>query len=189
MALRRMEIGPGENWIRRLAELSGLARPAVVGAGVLGVPESVSWLLDQMQIPELARVAGEAFTMITGLALDDRPFEGQWPEGFVAGPTENPEDENVEMDADENLPWPNREAIADWWRKNQDRFESAARYLVGGPMTVEWLDDVLRNGYQRQRAAAALELAIRQPGTPLFEVRAPGWRQQKLLAASGPKTV
>ena len=33
-------------------------------------------------------------------------------------------------------------------------------------------------GYQRQRAAAALELAILKPGRPLFEVRAPGWRQQ-----------
>ncbi|MCH8043926.1 MAG: TIGR02270 family protein [Planctomycetes bacterium] len=185
LALRRMEIGQGESWIQRLAELPHLARPAVVGAGVLGVPESISWLIDQMQIPELARVAGEAFTAITGLALDSQPFEGEWPEGFVAGPTEDPEDENVEMDADENLPWPNREAIADWWRKHRDRFEPGTRYLVGRPMTVEWLDEVLRNGYQRQRAAAALELAIRQPGTPLFEVRAPGWRQQKLLAAGG----
>lgn len=185
LALRRMEIGQGESWIQRLAELPHLARSAVVGAGALGVPESVSWLLDQMQIPGLARVVSEAFTTITGLALDSQPFEGEWPDGFVAGPTEDAEDENVEMDADENLPWPNREAIADWWRKHQDRFEPGTRYLVGRPMTVEWLDEVLRNGYQRQRAAAALELAIRQPGTPLFEVRAPGWRQQKLLAAGG----
>ncbi len=144
---------------------------------MLAAAESVPWLIEQMKIPELARVAGEALTMITGLELDSAPFEGQWPEGFEAGPTEDPEDENVEMDPDENLPWPDREKIAEWWRKNQDRFENGTRYLVGRPMTVEWLNDVLRNGYQRQRAAAALELAIRQPGTPLFEVRAPGWRQ------------
>ena len=41
--------------------------------------------------------------------------------------------------------------------------------------------DVLRNGRQRQRAAAALELALQQPGQPLFEVRAPGFRQQQPL--------
>ena len=38
-----------------------------------------------------------------------------------------------------------------------------------------------RIGRQRQRAAAALELAIRQPSQPLFEVRAPGFRQQTIL--------
>jgi hypothetical protein len=41
--------------------------------------------------------------------------------------------------------------------------------------------DVLRNGRQRQGAAAPLELAVRQPGQPLFEVRAPGCRQQQML--------
>ena len=44
-------------------------------------------------------------------------------------------------------------------------------------MTPDSLRDVLKNGYQRQRAAAALELAIREPGKPLYEVRAPGFRQ------------
>jgi len=43
----------------------------------------------------------------------------------------------------------------------------------------------LKNGYQRQRAAAALELAILKPGRPLFEVRAPGFRQQQLLQFRG----
>jgi hypothetical protein len=33
-------------------------------------------------------------------------LEGKKPEGFEAGPTENPEDENVKMDPDDNLPWP-----------------------------------------------------------------------------------
>ncbi len=35
--------------------------------------------------------------------------------------------------------------------------------------------------YQRQPAAAAIELAILKLGRPLFEVRAPGWRQQQML--------
>jgi len=57
-----------------------------------------------MTIPELARVAGEAFTMITGVDIAYEDLEGAWPEGFVAGPTEDPEDENVAMDPDEDLP-------------------------------------------------------------------------------------
>jgi hypothetical protein len=43
------------------------------------------------------------------------------------------------------------------------------------------LKTVLRDGRQRQRAAAAVELAIRQSGTPLFNVKAPGFRQIELL--------
>jgi hypothetical protein len=44
-------------------------------------------------------------------------------------------------------------------------------------MTPDWLRQVLREGKQRQRAAAALELAIREPNKPLFNVAAPGFRQ------------
>jgi hypothetical protein len=39
----------------------------------------------------------------------------------------------------------------------------------------------LRDGYQRQRAAAALELALLSPDKPLFEVRARGDWQQRLI--------
>ena len=43
------------------------------------------------------------------------------------------------------------------------------------------LKGVLKTGYQRQLIAAALEFAIHQPGTPIFETRAPGFVQQRLL--------
>lgn len=39
---------------------------------------------------------------IVDIAYDD--LEGEWPEGFEAGPTENSEDEDVAMDPDEDLP-------------------------------------------------------------------------------------
>jgi len=52
---------------------------------------------------------------------------------------------------------------------------------VSTPITIDSLCQALKTGYQRQRAAAAIELAILKPGRPLFEVRAPGWRQQHML--------
>jgi uncharacterized protein (TIGR02270 family) len=133
-----------------------------------------------MAIPELARIAGEAFPMITGVDIAYEDLEGEWPKGFEAGPTENSEDENVAMDPDENLSWPNPEAIHAWWKNHQRQFQPRTRYLPGKPMNPAWPQDVLRNGRQRQRAAA-LELAMRQPRQPFFEVRAPGFRQQQLL--------
>ena len=177
----RVEPSAARELIHTWSIATSTAHSAVTAAGTLGDPALVPWLLDRLDAPPLARLAGEAITMITGLALDERPLEGQWPEGFVAGPTEDPEDENVAMEPDENLPWPNRQAVADWWAKHRQRFEPGTRYLLGRPIMEEWLEEVLRHGYQRQRAAAALELAMRRPGQPLFEVRAPGPRQQKLL--------
>jgi len=110
-----------------------------------------------------------------------RDLERKPPEDFNAGPTEDPKDENVEMDPDDNLPWPEPALVQKWWDKNRGQFQTGTRYLLGKPMTVEWLKTVLRDGRQRQRAAAALELAIRHPGQPLFNVAAPGFRQQQVL--------
>jgi len=42
---------------------------------------------------------------------------------------------------------------------------------------------VLGTGFQRQRIAAAYDLALMKPEEPLFEFRAPGLRQQALLGA------
>jgi len=176
----RVEPWAARELIHTWSIATSTARSAMTAAGLLGDPELMVWLIDRLDTPPLARLAGEAITMITGLALDERPFEGEWPEGFLAGPTEDPEDENVAMDPDENLPWPSRQAVADWWAKHCGDFTPGSRYLLGRPITEACLEEVLRHGYQRQRAAAALELAIRRPGQPLFEVRAPGPRQQEL---------
>jgi uncharacterized protein (TIGR02270 family) len=176
LAVRRMEAPAAIAWRDKLAP-----RLAIVAAGAFGDPESIPWLLDQMKVPELARVAGEAFSMITGVDIAFDDLDGDQPKGFEAGPTENPEDEDVAMDPDEHLPWPDPTLIAKCWSRRRSEFQGGERHLLGKPITVESCQEILRTGRQRQRAAAALELAIRQPGQPLFHVAAPGFRQQQLL--------
>jgi hypothetical protein len=65
-----------------------------------------------MKVLELARVAGDAFTMITGvdIAVDD--LDADQPEGFEAGPTENPDDEDIPLDPGEHCPWPDQALTA-----------------------------------------------------------------------------
>lgn len=181
MALRLMHLSDAHVWLQELSKNPNLQRLAVIGYGVIGDPMSVPWLIRMMDVEELARVAGESFTMITGVDLAYEDLEGEWPEGFEAGPTESPEDEDVELDPDEDLPWPEPELISGWWNKNKGAFRNGTRYLLGQPISHEHLQQVLRNGYQCQRAAAAIELAMMHPGQPLFEVRAPGFRQQQVL--------
>lgn len=177
LAFRRLDIKSAHAWHRQLANNPNSMRIAVVSAGVIGDPTLIPWLIEQMVVLPLARVAGEAFTMITGVDIAYQDLDGEKPEGFEPGPNENPRDDNVEMDPDEKLPWPDAKLIANWWDKHNSEFHNGIRYLVGQPDALEW-GHVLRTGRQRQRAAAALELA---KGGMLFEVRQPGYRQQKLL--------
>jgi uncharacterized protein (TIGR02270 family) len=180
-AFRRMDISAARKWQTELTQNNDSVRLAIIGAGAIGDPTSIPWLIDQMQTPTLARVAGESFTMVAGVDIAYEDLEEERPEGFESGPTEDPEDENVEMDPDENLPWPNPEMIQKWWSNHRSNFQNGTRYLIGKPISEEWLQQVLRIGRQRQRAAAALELVLKRPGQPLFEVRAPGFRQQQML--------
>lgn len=181
VALRRMSSSAALNWQVELAGNPETARLSIIAAGVIGDPMLVPCLMERMKTPELARLAGEAFSMITGVDIAYEDLEGEWPEGFEAGPNDDPEDENVELDPDEDLPWPNPELVAGWWEKNAGRFKSGNRYLLGLPITEENLRQILKTGSQRQRYAAVLELAMIKPGQPLFEVRAPGFRQKSML--------
>lgn len=183
IAMRRMSPPSAIDWqTAELAKQSETLRLAIIGAGTIGDPVLTPWLMEQMAVPELARVAAEAFTMITGVDIAYADLEGERPEGFESGPTENPEDEDVEMDPDADLPWPSPGLIHAWWEKNKGRFRNGTRHLLGQPITYQHMEHVLRTGRQRQRHAAALEMSMLKPGLPLFEVRAPGYRQQQILS-------
>jgi len=179
--LRRMEPTAALSFQKKLAQSPETLRLAVTGAGIIGDPVLVPWLIEQMKIPALARVAGEAFTMITGADIEQEELIGKRPEDCNAGPNDDPRDSNVDPDTDDDLPWPNVEAIAQWWDKSKGTFPAGTRHLMGKTISPDQLWQVLRIGLQRQRSAAALELAITEPGRPLFEVRAPAGRQVEVL--------
>ncbi len=182
LLLRVMDIKQSQLFLNELSKTADSQRLIARGTGIVGDPVVIPWLIELMTNPELARVAGESFSMITGVDIAYDDLEGEWPEGFEAGPTENPEDEDVAMDPDEDLAWPEPDLIRSWWQENSKYFRPGTRYLCGQPISVEHCQKVLRNGYQRQRRAAALELALLQPDAPLFNMSAPGFLQQNWLA-------
>ena len=180
--LRVLDPDTAAGWLKALSRDAGRRRELIIGCGVCADPAYVPWLIEQMaDAPEDARIAGEAFSMITGADIASENLEGDWPSGYEAGPTEDAEDEEVAMDPDEDLPWPDPARIKAWWTDNQGRFKAGARYLTGQPISAAHCQHVLKTGMQRQRIAAALELALMQPDAPLFETRAPGRRQQAVL--------
>lgn len=179
--LRAMSTENSTNLLKGLAQYPDRHRDLVAGAGMIGDPFYIPWLIKQMHTPEMARLAGESFSFITGVDIAYEDLDANRPEGFESGPSENPADDNVALDSDEDLTWPHPGKIQAWWDAKQHQFQTGHRYFLGAPITEAHCRKVLREGYQRQRAAAALELALMKPDEVLFEVRAPGWRQQSLL--------
>ena len=183
LGVRALTVSAGGEWVRSLARDGRTLRVGIVAAGHVGDPVAIPWLLERMAVPEHARVAGEAFAFIAGVDLAQAGLDAKQPEGFQSGPTDDPADENVAMDADDDLPWPDVEKVAGWWSRNRASFHPGTRYLLGRPITRAWMIEVLQIGGQRQRAAAAESLCLLAPGTPLFNTHAPGWCQQRRLAA------
>ena len=180
LAPRALDAGTAQAWLKGLVADPTHLRSVIVAAGVRGDPHYAPWLIKQMEAPEVARVAGEAFSMITGADLADEDLEGEGPEELETEAEDGPED--IAMDPDDDLPWPDPERVRHWWDANKGRFEAGARYLAGKAITAEHCRQVLRSGFQRQRNGAALELVLLEPGSPLFETRAPGKRQLQALA-------
>lgn len=203
-ALRRIALAPGpwrsralglllklqstadaHTTLKALAQDPACVRLLIQGIGTAGDSHYVPWLIQQMQDLKLSRLAGESFSLITGLDLAYLDLERKPPEGVDFGPNDDPNDDNVAMDEDDGLPWPDVEKVSSWWQVHGHRFTPGTRYFMGEPPSAEHCLDVLKNGFQRQRMAAAVYLCLLKPGTPLFNCAAPAWRQQRLLAKMG----
>jgi uncharacterized protein (TIGR02270 family) len=182
LALQAMNPVGGHTALQRLHGDPDQLRWLMLGSGINGDPAYVPWLIKHMTDDTFARVAGEGFSLITGADLALLDLERKPPGTIDAGPNDNPDDENVEMDPDDGLAWPDPDRVAAWWSKNSSRFQSGTRYFMGQPVTREHCFDVLKNGYQRQRILAAHYLCLLDPGTPLFNTSAPAWGQQRFLA-------
>ena len=80
-----------------------------------------------------SRVAGEAFTLITGADPDKLQIYRTQPAEFESGPNENPDDPIGDMDPDEGLMWPDQQKVEQWWADNSPRFPKGPRYFMGAP--------------------------------------------------------
>jgi uncharacterized protein (TIGR02270 family) len=181
MAMRAMSLADARVCVSALTARPERARTAVMAAGAVGDPAVVPWLIRRMHEPALARLAGEAFTTITGADLALLDLDQDPPPPSAEGPDESATDEVVDPSYESNLRWPAPDLVAAWWADHRHSFTPGVRYLGGRAVNAAALVDVLRTGKQRQRVAASLHLALLERDRPLFEVRARGGRQQQAL--------
>ncbi len=168
LLLRILPRAEAMTWLSGLNSDPNHARLTVTAAGILGDPSFVPWLIDCMAIPDLARPAGESFSMITGIDLAYDDLDTDAPDDFTPGPTSDPADPDTALDPDEDLPWPAPGLIQAWWEENGGQFSSGKRYFLGRPHSIKVCNDALINAYQRQRHAAALDLALEQQDAALI---------------------
>lgn len=175
--LRVMPLERGLDRFRELRRVPATSRFAALAAGVIGLPELVPELFELMDDPAASRAAGEAFARITGVDLAYSDLDGEPPQpASDAGEPEIPA-----PDADEELAWPARGKVEAWWKPRRREFQPGTRHLLGQPLGREAIEHALVHGTQPQRAAAAFELALRDPARPLFETRARGdWQMRRL---------
>ncbi|HCE7955129.1 TPA: TIGR02270 family protein [Pseudomonas aeruginosa] len=168
-------------WIRQLMQAAETRRIGIQATGLFGDPVAVPWLIQQMRDESLARVAGEAFSLITGADLALLDLELEALPDYDPGPNDDPDDEDVALDDDENLTWPDAARVTAWWRDHGARFVAGRAYLLGEPLDEAHCRQALRDGQQRQRMAAACLLARFVPNLPLFPTGAPVRRQLDLF--------
>lgn len=172
LAFRVLPIEQAREWISAMAKDPENARAVIIATGVLGDPHAVNWLIGKMADPLLARLAGEAFTFITGVDLVQHQPHEDPHNGGAPIPNDDENDAQVDMDDDENLSWPDGEKIAALWRYHGANFRVGQRYFLGKPITPDWLRSQINAGTLRQRHAAALELALIDPLSRLINTRA-----------------
>jgi len=183
LVLRVMPLNESQLLLRGLSGDPANLRAVIRGLGIAGDAARLPWLIEQSARDPVARIAGEAISMITGLDLELLDFDRSAPADMPSGPTDDPSDPHVAMDEDEGLPWPDPEKLKHWWQTNSANYGEGDRRFYGGPATPDHCRHVLGAGYQRQRMGAALYLATFENAAPLFEWRAPAARQRAALNA------
>lgn len=179
--------------------------PAMVYAlGVTGNPQAIDSLIELMKMPKLAKLAGEAFCMITGADLDydDLTLDD---EDDDSNDEQLPEITDINLDTDtdiddfmsktkmvfaneefaedyqnyiDDLLLPDAKLIQSWWQTQQVNFAKNTHYLVGLPTTENNLHYIIKSGFQRQRQVAALLLALNNQQQILLNTQEQGLKQQ-----------
>lgn len=173
-----LPIDKSRKWISEFSQNPEMIRMVIRATGVLGDPHAVPWLIDKMSNFETAKIAGEAFSLITGIDLERYELTIEPPEDISMVPNDDNEDENISLDEDENLPFPDVSKINHTWLRYRERYKVGHRYIMGvevtknTPATVVKLTHILKDAGQRQRYSMALTLALLDPQSPFINSKA-----------------
>lgn len=160
LAFRVLPIEQARSLIAQLGKEPEQARAVIRACAILGDPHAVNWLITRMEDDALARLSGEAFAQITGIDLEANGLNRELTDEERLADIDEESDAGLALNEDENLPWPDVAKVKSTWINLSHRFIAGQRYFLGKNINVDQLKSKLKNTNQRQRHAAALELAL-----------------------------
>ena len=155
-------------------------RHALWALGFAGDVESAEVLLQAMADDKTAKVAGEAFSEITGLAIAGplaKPGETKGPDVEEVASNDPP----PVVRSEDSLLEPQVEAVKKWWGKG--RFRPGVRHIHGQPRNAESLRLALPASATWRREVLAIELAATLATSPKVDLKAWARDQLKQLGA------
>jgi uncharacterized protein (TIGR02270 family) len=173
-ALARLEAG---------LDAPSTRREALAALGLSGWPRALDRILACAEDPELARLAGEAFTAITGLELDG-PLLAEEDDAEPPALEDDDLEQDLATGPEADLPRPDPDALRAWWQAQGGRLDPALRQLEGEPWSPERLHAVFCGAAMRRRHALGLELAVRTRGQWDPEPR--GWASDQVAMQARP---
>jgi len=138
-----------------------------------GLPDNIAILLEWMKDPEYAPIAGEAFSFITGVDIEEDDLsiiDVELCESQEAPLAQKRKKDRWTEGYEDDLPWPDPDLVSMWWRANRHNFQNGTRYLAGKTLTEENLQEILKEGTQTQRITASLILATQNPDVTVKDV-------------------
>ena len=172
--------GDGElQTLLRALETPSLRPGALWALGFSGRVDAAEACLELMGEEPVAALAAEAFSAITGLAIQGH-YAAPSPDDTepVLPPLEEDLDADFSLKPEAGLAVPAFDAVSAWWRQARKGFERSERYLYGQPFSAHVLLNALERGPMRRRHVLALELAIRSKRTWRVQTRAFTRRQR-----------
>jgi uncharacterized protein (TIGR02270 family) len=161
---------------------------AVWALGFCADVKAVDLLVQAMSDPTVAKLAGEAFTAVTGASITGDLAR--------AGEPTSPEVEEVhdEDPAPAALPAdllrePHAENVAKWWSKARSKYHPVIRYLQGQPRTTDALRAALSSAPTWRREILWTELAVSLVSPPKCDLWDWARNQLKQLAQVRPVVV
>jgi uncharacterized protein (TIGR02270 family) len=134
-----------------------------------------------------AKAAAEAMSWIGGFDLNEKQFQA--PRAELGEDETLPALADDELDAElgvdrlDDLPVPNRESIAQWWKESRGRMGQNQRNVLGRPYSPESVAHALEAGALWRRHGVALEISIRTHGRQHVSTDAFSSRQRRQMAA------
>ena len=155
---------------------------ALWALGFAGDVDSAEVLLQAMADEKKSRVAGEAFSAITGLAIAGemaKPGETQGPDVEEVGD----EDPPPTVRSEDSLPEPQVEKVKKWWEKGRRQLFPGARYAGGQPRSPSTLRNAFTGGATWRREVYLLELVASVANLPKVtppKVDLKAWAREQL---------